>query len=359
MKTHIYLFEPLTLKRKDNTIKLERIPDAKHSHPGADIARELAEEMDMNGDSAWWKGTPKMLPVERIEAFHAYDSVRMNSALLTFLSQKDIPFHLYNYYGNYTGSYLPRDSRPNGRLLRYQCLQWSDEGEQLMLSKELVKGAAHNMAHNIKYAVRRDYVPEYVLEQFQAKLPALDEARDPDHLMGLEGNLRSIYYSFLDLRLTETFQLHGRQYKPPSNPGNALVSFLNMMCYASIINEMHRTQLNPLIGFYHKPGRHRFPLAYDLAELFKPIIVDRLIIRLTNREQLDGTHFENKMNGTLLNKKGRYIVVRAFEKAMRTTVQHRKLKRSVSYRSLIRMEAYKLIKHLMGEVEYRAFRIWW
>jgi len=359
MKTNIYLFEPLKLKRSDNTLKLERIPDANHSHPGADIARELAGEMAMNGDAAWWKGSPTILPVERVEAIHAYDSLRINSQLLTFLSKKDIPLHLYNYYGNYTGSYLPRDARPNGNLLRRQCLQWSDEGEQIMLSKELVSGAAHNMGHNIKYAVRREHVPEYILDHFEAKSKPVDTAQTVEQLMGTEGNIRSVYYNFLDLRLTDTFQLRGRKYNPPDNPGNALVSFLNMMCYATIINELHRTQLNPLIGFYHKPGRHRFPLAYDLAELFKPLIVDRLIIKLVNREQLNGTHFEEKMNGTLLNSKGRYIAVRGFEKAMRTTVKHRKLKRSVSYRRLIRQEAYKLIKHLMGEKEYHAFRIWW
>ena len=29
------------------------------------------------------------------------------------------------------------------------------------------------------------------------------------------------------------------------------------------------------------------------------------------------------------------------------------------YQYLIRLEAYKLIKHLIGEKEYEGFRIWW
>jgi CRISP-associated protein Cas1 len=359
MKTAIYLFEPLTLKRKDQTLCLEKMPNAKHSHPGSSIAKELVEEIPLNEEDAWWRSSPKFIPVERVDSIHAYDAVRLNSALLNYLSQKNIPLHIYNYYGSYSGSYLPKDSLPNGHILMQQCLAWSRESTGERLSKELVAGAAHNMRHNIRYAVSRKYVDESWLSRFDLYTEAIQDAADIAQLLGIEGQLRSHYYTFLDMRLQDTFKLHSRQYNPPSNPGNALVSFLNMACYAAIINELHRTQLNPLIGFYHKPGRHRFPLAYDLAELFKPLLVDRLMISLINRKQLTGVHFEEEMNGCLMTPEGRYIVVRAFEKTLRTTIRHRELNRSVSYRRLMRLEAYKLVKDLLGEKDYDAFRIWW
>ena len=359
MKTAIYLFEPLTLKRKDQTLCLEKMPNAKHSHPGSRIAEELVEEMELHEEDAWWRASPKYIPVERVDSIHAYDSLRLNSALLNFLSRKNIPLHIYNYYGSYSGSYLPKEALPNGHLLMEQCRAWSQVEKSLRLSKELVSGAAHNMRHNIRYAVSRDYVQESWLSRFDLHAEAIQDAVDKNQLLGIEGQLRSHYYAFLDMRLQEAFKLRGRQYNPPSNPGNAVVSFLNMACYAAIINELHRTQLNPLIGFYHKPGRHRFPLAYDLAELFKPLLTDRLMISLINRKQLTGDHFEKEMNGCLMTREGRYIVVRAFEKTLRTTIHHRVLNRSVSYRRLMRLEAYKLVKDLLGEKEYDAFRIWW
>jgi len=359
MKAHIYLFEPLTIKRKDQTLSLIKIPDSKHSHPGSSIAKELVEELDLEEEDAWWASSPKYIPVERIEAIHAYDALRLNSALLTFLSKKNIPLHIYNYYGGYAGSYLPREALPNGMLLTRQCLEWTDDKKRLGLSKELVAAAAHNMRHNIRYAVKREYVDEEVLVEFDKFSNSIDRSRSINELLGAEGSLRALYYEFLDRRLSADFMLKGRSYNPPSNPGNALMSFLNMMCYASIISELHRTQLNPLIGFYHKPGRHRFPLAYDLSELLKPLLVDRLILSLVNRSQITLEHFEEEMNGCLLTPKGRYIVVRAFEKTMQTTIRHRSLNRSVSYRRLIRLEAYKLVKELLGEQDYEAFRIWW
>nr|WP_260480244.1 hypothetical protein [Listeria booriae] len=44
---------------------------------------------------------------------------------------------------------------------------------------------------------------------------------------------------------------------------------------------------------------------------------------------------------------------------MKETVKHRELARNVSYRHLIRLECYKLIKHLMNDKPYEGFKIWW
>nr|WP_269667522.1 hypothetical protein [Thermovibrio ammonificans] len=40
-------------------------------------------------------------------------------------------------------------------------------------------------------------------------------------------------------------------------------------------------------------------------------------------------------------------------------MKHRSLNRKVSYRHLIRLECYKLVKHLIGELEYKPLKAWW
>src|SRR5690625_7845697 len=118
MKTSIYLFEPLTLKRKDQTIHLEKMPGATHTHPGSAIAQELVEELDLSAEDAWWKSSPKYIPVERVDCIHAYDAVRINSALLNFLSQKNIPLHIYIYYDVFSCSYYLQDEHSKGKWLK-------------------------------------------------------------------------------------------------------------------------------------------------------------------------------------------------------------------------------------------------
>jgi CRISPR-associated protein Cas1 len=64
-------------------------------------------------------------------------------------------------------------------------------------------------------------------------------------------------------------------------------------------------------------------------------------------------------SGVILNERGRKVFVREFEELLATTVTHRQLRRSVSYRQLLRLEAYKLVRHLIGMEPYRALRAWW
>ncbi len=51
--------------------------------------------------------------------------------------------------------------------------------------------------------------------------------------------------------------------------------------------------------------------------------------------------------------------LKVFDEKINTTIKHRTLKRKVSYKSLIRYECYKLIRHLLGEEEYKPLKAWW
>ena len=50
--------------------------------------------------------------------------------------------------------------------------------------------------------------------------------------------------------------------------------------------------------------------------------------------------------------------MRVFEERLKETIQHRTLNRSVSYQHLIKLECYKLTKHLLNIEEYQPFKAW-
>ena len=186
------------------------------------------------------------------------------------------------------------------------------------------------------------------------------DAEGVDELMGMEGNIRERYYSALNTILELDMPFEKRVRRPPDNPINALISFGNSLMYTACLTELYRTQLNPTISFLHEPGDRRFSLSLDLAEIFKPVIVDRLIFRLLNRRQLqESKHFDEKLGGCYLNEAGRRIFLQEYDDQLKQTIEHRRLKRKVSYKRLIRLECYKLIKHLTDMEPYRAFRAWW
>jgi CRISPR/Cas system-associated endonuclease Cas1 len=198
-------------------------------------------------------------------------------------------------------------------------------------------------------------------ETIRALSAKIDEAQTPDELRGLEGKMRLSYYSAWRhiLREGEGLDFTRRVRRPPDNIVNALISFGNGMLYAACLTELYRTQLTPTISYLHEPGTRRFSLALDMSEIFKPLIVDRAIFTLLNTRQLQTKHFDQRLNYCYLEEAGRKIYIKAFEEKLQTTLYHRQLKRHVSYKRLIRLECYRLIRHLTDAEPYRAFRAWW
>ena len=131
------------------------------------------------------------------------------------------------------------------------------------------------------------------------------------------------------------------------------------MIYAKILSEIYHTQLNPTISYLHEPGVRRFSLCLDVSEVFKLLIGDRLIFSLLNRKQITEDSFTKELNFLHLKKEASALISRELEERLKKTIMHKELGRQVSYQYLIRLEAYKLIKHLIGEKEYEGFKIWW
>lgn len=112
-------------------------------------------------------------------------------------------------------------------------------------------------------------------------------------------------------------------------------------------------------SYLHEPGVSRFSLSLDIAEIFKPLIADRLIFSLLNRNQIGEKHFTKEMNYLNMTEEGSKIILSEYDNKLRQTIKHKELGREVSYRYLMRLECYKLIKHLYGEKDYEPFIMWW
>ena len=146
---------------------------------------------------------------------------------------------------------------------------------------------------------------------------------------------------------------------PPDNMINSLISFVNSFIYAKVLSEIYHTQLNPTISYLHEPGVRRFSMCLDVSEVFKPLIGDRLIFSLLNRKQITEDSFTKELNFLHLKKESSRLIAQELEQRLKKTIMHKELGKKVSYQYLIRLEIYKLIKHLIGEKQYEGFKIWW
>lgn len=334
MKKNYYLFNPGRLQRKDNTLKFT----------------------PFNEDGCEEK--PRYLPVENVGELYCFGALDANSALYNFLGQEQIPVHFFDYYENYTGSFMPREALISGKMLIAQVKFQQNKKRRIDLAQRLLDGASYNMVKNLRYYNNRGRDLKPLIEIIENLSAKIFETSAIDELMGVEGNIRKNYYEAFELIIND-FTMAGRSYQPPKNEINALISFGNMMCYSQCLRAIHQTQLNPAISFLHEPGERRFSLSLDIAEVFKPLLVDRIIFKVTNKRMIQPSHFEENLNRVILKSNGKKTFVQAFEDRLQETISHRALNRSVSYKHLIKLECYKIQKHLLEIEEYKPFKMWW
>ncbi|MCX6152707.1 MAG: type I-B CRISPR-associated endonuclease Cas1b [Candidatus Kapabacteria bacterium] len=357
MKRYYYIFTPGKLSRKDNTIFFIPFKDFEQEDD-----ENLQNELLMSFDGDYEESIPSnktVLPINDIDSIFLMTTATFNTKLISFCSQNSIPIHFFNHYGYYDGTFYPRETLISGRLLVMQAKAYSSKQKRLIIAKKFIEAGIYNIVKNLKYYGSRDRDLANQIEAIEEIAQELPEVIEIVDIMNIEGRIRKIYYSTFDQIIKSELKFDSRKYNPPSNEINALMSFVNALVYTAVISEIYRTQLNPAISYLHEPGERRFSLALDIAEVFKPIFADRLIFKLINNEQISNKHFESRLNGCYLNEKGRKIVVQEFDEKLKTIIKHKELKRQLSYRRIIRLECYKLIKHLLGEKEYEPFKIWW
>lgn len=330
MQQSFYVYNNGDLKRKDNTLRFTS-----------------------------YDGEKRDIPIERISDIYVMSEMSFNTTFLSYISQYGIPIHFFNYYNFYTGSFYPKESNLAGQLLVNQVQHYTEYDKRLLIAKKFIQAAADNIYRNLRYYNGRDKNVSDYMKDIDSLRTGLVGVKSIQELMGIEGNIRKKYYAAWSVIINQEIEFDKRVMHPPDNMINSLISFVNSLVYTRTLSEIYHTQLNPTISYLHEPGIRRYSLCLDISEVFKTLIGDRLIFSLLNRKQITEKSFTKELNYLHLKKDASKLIVSEFEKKMKQTIMHKELGRQVSYQYLIRLEAYKLIKHLIGEKEYEGFRIWW
>ena len=123
--------------------------------------------------------------------------------------------------------------------------------------------------------------------------------------------MRETYYRAFDGILSNPdFIFDKRSRRPPKNNLNTLISFGNSILYTVVLSEIYKTHMDPRIGFLHATNFRRFSLNLDVAEIFKPIIIDRLIFTMVGTGMVTGKDFETESGGIILKDKSTKTVRR-------------------------------------------------
>lgn len=258
-------------------------------------------------------------------------------------------------------------TRGNVLLRRAQHLALDDPSRTVEIARRSVAAKVQNSRHALLRAAREsgdaaearriaaagDYLGRAV--------DRVGAAGSLDELRGIEGDAARAYFRVFGLLVRtdrSAFPFDGRNRRPPRDRTNALISFLYAVVLAECSSALEGVGLDPQVGFLHalRPGRPA--LALDLLEELRPIVADRLALRLINRRQVQASDFEDQPGGAFyLTEQGRRTVLRAFQERKSEEIPHRVLGRSIPIGLLPHVQARLLARHLRGDLPaYPAFR---
>ncbi len=285
------------------------------------------------------------IPTENVDMIAIFGNVTFTTPALSLLADSKIPVIIFTERGWYISSIFPDNYLQSGYVLKRQVEFSIDQSRRLEIAKLFVLGASKNM---------RRVVARLGAGNLPTNQAKINSARTIQELMGVEGNIHINYLERLDTKLPSNFKINGRSRQPPGNPVNAMMSYLYSVLYGTITSEILRTHLSPSISFLHESTERRSSLALDVNEIFRPIICDRIILKLINLKMMNDGDFISD-SGIYLSAIGKRKVLESFDEKMRETVFVRGLGRNVSLRRLIRLELYKLEKHVLDDVPYKPY----
>ncbi|KKN25183.1 hypothetical protein LCGC14_0887430 [marine sediment metagenome] len=288
----------------------------------------------------------QMIPISQLDSIETYGSIKLSTPLLKLCNKLKIPCYFNTYYGRPIGKFIPENSGPSIiRLKQYET--FLNNENKLNIAKAIVIKATEN-----RIGIISKYDKDHKLKSKVSKIieytRKISNVKSVAELRGFEGNIMKKYFDSFSILLNQ-LPFRGRSQRPPKDEGNAILSYGNVLLYNKVRSEVFKTGLDPKIGFLHEPHENRDSLSLDISEIFRPIIVDNLIILLDHKKNLLTSHFDKDEIKCYLNQQGKRIWLKQFKEILHSSIRYKPLNRNIAIQEEIKLECYNLIKFISNE----------
>ncbi|WGI17156.1 CRISPR-associated endonuclease Cas1 [Methanonatronarchaeum sp. AMET-Sl] len=223
--------------------------------------------------------------------------------------------------------------------------------KKLKLSKEIITSAIYNK----KRLLLQLKTPKNKLEKFDKLIQKTKESNSKETIFGLEGTATRYYYKNLKEKIPQKYEFKKRNKNPPTDPINSMLSYGYTILQSKIHQAIIKAKLTPYLGIYHKSYREKTPLTYDLMEPFRHIIVDRTILTMINKKDIDQKDFkETPKSGTLITGESKNKLIDRLYNRMETKYKYKKQKRP--FLDIFELQAQELAETIKSNKKYKAFK---
>jgi len=177
----------------------------------------------------------------------------------------------------------------------------------------------------------------------------LEEAR------GKEGEAAAVYFGVFDNLVTaqkNDFPFRGRNRRPPLDNINALLSFHYTLLAHDVRSALESVGLDPAVGFLHRDRPGRPSLALDLMEELRPVLAERAVLSLVNRQQVQATGFTKTESGAVtMDDDTRKTVLVNYQKRKQDEITHPFLGEKIAVGLIPFAQALLLARCLRGDLD--------
>lgn len=283
-------------------------------------------------------------------------NAQVGSQVLRELFAKEIPVAWFSYGGWFSGLAEGLPAK-NVELRRRQVLR--EVHGSVDIAREMVRGKILNARKLLMRNARER--PDRVIEQMKNIAEQCRDVTSTASLLGLEGTAARLYFSAFETMLSKRpvgpqYSFESRRRRPPPDPVNALLGFVYGLIVKDLTIVSRLVGFDPYLGFYHRPRFGRPALALDLAEEFRSLVAESVVLQVLNNGEVTGDDFLHRAGSVSLTRNGRRAVIRAYERRLDHEITHPMFGYRASYRRLLEVQTRLLAAHVLGEVsEYTAF----
>ncbi len=299
------------------------------------------------------------LPLHNLDGIVCFGRVGASPSLLAACAEGGVSVTFLNKYGKLQARVLGFTS--GNVLLRRQQYRCSDSPEAShSIARSFILAKIANCRTNLQRSARdasdtaRCDALRSAIDELKVRLLLAQTSHDLDHLRGIEGEAASIYFGVFNEMLVDgvTMRMNGRTRRPPADPINAMLSFFYTMLSHDIRSACEATGLDSQVGFLHRDRPGRPSLALDLMEEFRPMLVDRFVLTVINRRQVNASDFEEQPGGgIMMNLDTRRKLLKAWQERKSERVNHEFCDEQVTLGLFPHLQARLLARHLRGDLD--------
>lgn len=311
--------------------------------------------------------TKARFPIHNLGGIVCFGNVGCSPFLMGHCAECDVGLSFLSRHGRFLAKAVGKTSG-NVLLRREQYRRADDPGVAVAIARYMVAAKVANCRNVLMRAIR-DHESKIDLPKVKSAVKRLGgigretlEEKSLDRLRGLEGDAAKTYFNVFDdliIMNCAEFAFEQRTRRPPLDRTNALLSFLYVLLAHDVESALECTGLDPQVGFLHSERPGRASLALDVMEELRPVIADRLVLSLINRQQVKPEGFMFQESGSVfMDDATRRTVLKAYQSRKQDELQHPVLEEKTQLGLLPITQALLLSRHLRGDTKlYPAF-IW-